>query len=108
MIDISFLELIEITLLLISLVIILIASIKLSLNNKIPNSKLLLVAYVGSVIGVLLPLVETFYTIENSYLFNSLVNIYLGIMFVTGAYGFWCLVQHATKQSTNKLEMAQK
>lgn len=102
MVDISILEIIEIVLMLISLIIILIGSIKLFLNNQIPKSKLLLIAFVGSVIGVLLPLIESFYIIEDSYLFNSLVEIFLGVMFVIGAYGFWCLIQYSVKLSANK------
>ena len=54
----------------------------------------------GTVIGVLLPLLETFYIIEESELFNSLVNVYLGVMFVLGAYGFWCLVQYSINTCT--------
>lgn len=102
MIDIAIYEIIEIIFYLISLIITFVASLKLFANNEIPNSKLLLIALIGIVVGALLPLLETFYIIEESELFNSIVNIYLGVMFVIGAYGFWCLVQYSINLSTNK------
>ena len=102
MFDIFIFEVIEVLLLLIALIIIFIASIKLFRKNDIPNSKLLLIGFLGSVVGVLLPLLETFYIIEESTLFNSLINVYLGIMFIVGAYGFWCLVNYSLNKSANK------
>ena len=102
MFDILIFEAIEILMLLIALIIIFVASIKLFRNKDIPNSKLLLIGFLGSVVGVLLPLLETFYIIEESALFNSIVNVYLGAMFIVGAYGFWCLVNYSLNKSANK------
>lgn len=102
MLDISIYEIINVLLFLISIIIIFVASLKLFTNNEIPKSKLLLVAFIGTVIGVFLPLIETFYIIKETELFNFLVDIYLGVMFVIASYGFWCLVQYSTNISTNK------
>jgi hypothetical protein len=91
-------EVIELLISLIALAIIFVASIKLFKNKNIPKSNLILIAFVGSIIGVFLPLIETYFIIEESYIFGAIVDIYLSLMFLLGAYGFWCFVGYSTNE----------
>ena len=83
---------------LVALAIIFVASIKLFRNKNIPKSNLILIAFIGSIIGAFLPLLESFYIIEESNTFEAIVDLYLSLMFLLGAYGFWCFVSYSTKE----------
>ena len=103
MFSIGIFEGIGLLIMIFAFVLLLIASIRLLRANNIPGSRLIFLAIIGTFIGAFLPIIEIFFIVdEDSYIFEGLVNIFLALMFLVGAYGFWCLAKYSISNSANK------
>ena len=87
----------------VAFIFIIFSSIKLLRGNNIPGAKLIfysiIFTFIGTVISVFYALVLN---IEENIIIEAIINIFLGVMFLMGSYGFWCLVKFTIKQSANK------
>ena len=86
----------------IAFVVILITSIKLFRGNNIPGSKLIFYSIIGTLVGAVLSATQDliFYD-EGNYIFAAMVNIFLAVLFLVGAYGFLSLAKYTVNKSAH-------
>ena len=86
----------------IAFILILIASIKLFRRNNIPGAKLIFYSIICTIIVAVISVSYTsIFDIEENYVVEALLNIFLAILFFIGSYGFWSLVKYSVSKSAN-------
>ena len=86
-----------------SMILIIIAGVRLYRSTSVPGSKYIYYSMVLLVIGFIFPFISYFiYGDEESWVFDAIVNIYSGLASLLGAYGFWLLTNYVIKTSADK------
>lgn len=88
---------------LVAAVLIVAASIKLIRGKDIPGARLIFLSLILTFVGAL---ASVFYApalgIEEDYLVDGTIDIFLGAVFFSGAYGFWRLAGYSIGKSSGK------
>ena len=86
-----------------SMILIIIAGVRLYRFTSVPGSKYIYYSMVLLVIGFIFPFISYFiYGDEESWVFDAIVNVYSGLASLLGAYGFWLLTNYVIKTSADK------
>lgn len=88
---------------LVSIIVIIIAGVRLYRATTVPGANYIYYSMVLLVIGFLLPFISHFvFGEEVSWVYDAIVSIYSGLASLLGAYGFWLLTSYVIKTRADK------
>ncbi|MDH5182066.1 MAG: hypothetical protein OEZ39_02610 [Gammaproteobacteria bacterium] len=88
---------------LVALFAVLVSVVRLYRSTNAPGVNFMYYSIVLTVIGLILMLVSLFFTGDDGqWVLDSVISLYLGLVTVLGAYGFWKLTNHIIEIHSNK------
>ena len=87
-------DVISLLIVMVAAIFILIASIKLYKNYKVPGVNFIFYCTTGTLISITIYTAYAWFSNDENQLFEQITSIYFSALFLLGAYGFWQLTKY--------------